>query len=66
MQNEGTSRYVRVKTVAARFDVSPSTIYRAIESGELAAIKIGGSLRIPADAVEAFEASAMSVAWEVA
>jgi excisionase family DNA binding protein len=40
--------------------VSPSTIYRAIEAGELDAIKIGGSLRVPADSVRAFEDTATS------
>jgi hypothetical protein len=39
------------------FDVSVATIYRAIEAGQLAALKIGsgkGAIRIPAPAVEAF------------
>lgn len=58
MHNEATPRYFRVKAVAERFDVSPSTIYRAIETGELAAVKIGGSLRVPAEAVHAFETAA--------
>lgn len=58
MQVEGTPRYYRVKAVAEMFDVSPSTVYRAIEAGELDAVRIGGSLRIPARAVAAFEESA--------
>jgi predicted DNA-binding transcriptional regulator AlpA len=32
MQVNGT-RMLRVKTVAAMYDVSPATIYRAIEAG---------------------------------
>lgn len=56
MQNEGTpAEYLRVKAVAERFDVSPSTIYRAIKAGELDALQIGGNVRIPANSVTAFE-----------
>lgn len=53
MQNEGT-RLLRVKVVAALFDVHPSTVYRAIQAGELDVVKIGGSLRVPERAVTAY------------
>lgn len=56
MHVEGTQMY-RVKAVAEMFDVSVSTIYRAIEAGQLNVLKIGagkGSIRITADAVRAF------------
>jgi excisionase family DNA binding protein len=56
MQVNGT-RLLRVRAVADMFDVSVSTIYRAIEAGQLASLKIGtgkGAIRIPADAVESF------------
>ena len=43
--------YVPVKTVAERFNVSPSTIYRLIKSGGLDAIRVGRTVRVPADAV---------------
>lgn len=59
MQAEST-RMFRVKAVAERFDVSVSTIYRAIESGQLVALKLGvgkGSLRITERALAAFEES---------
>jgi excisionase family DNA binding protein len=49
----------RVKAVAAMFDVSPATIYRAIEAGQLTALKHGGgkgALRIPEASVRAYEA----------
>jgi excisionase family DNA binding protein len=49
------SRMYRVKAVAELLDVSVATIYRAIESGALRALKVGtgkGALRIPADAIE--------------
>ena len=48
MQIERTRLY-RVKAVAAILDVSPATIYRAIESGALPALKLGtgnGTLRV--------------------
>ena len=58
MQVEGT-RMLRVKAVAEMFDVSPQTIYRAIESGKLAALKVTGtnergSLRIPESAIRTY------------
>ncbi|MPZ85229.1 MAG: helix-turn-helix domain-containing protein [Actinophytocola sp.] len=50
----------RVRAVAEMYDVSVSTIYRAIEAGHLAAFRIGagkGAVRIPEDALAAFENS---------
>lgn len=49
----------RVNAVAAMFDVSPATIYRAIEAGHLTALKHGGgkgALRISEASVRAYEA----------
>lgn len=57
MQVEGTPRYYRVKAIAEMYDVSPSTIYRAIEAGHLDALRIGtgkGAIRIPEYALGAF------------
>ena len=56
MQVEGTRAY-RVKAVAEMLDVSPATIYRAIESGRLDAYKVGtgnGALRIPGRALRLY------------
>lgn len=64
MQIKGTPRYLRVKDVAKRFAVSPSTVYRAIEAGELSAVKIGGSLRVSEAVVRAFEETATSARLE--
>lgn len=53
MQTQATRMY-RVRAVAEMLDVSPATIYRAIDSGALKALKVGtgkGALRIPAEAV---------------
>ena len=56
MQVDGTRNY-RVKDVAEHFDVSVSTIYRAIEAGQLDAVKLGAgqrTLRVPGSAVRAY------------
>lgn len=56
MQFEG-SRMYRVKAVAEALDVSVNTIYRAIDSGALKALKIGngkGAVRIPGSALNAY------------
>ena len=56
MQVERTRMY-RVKHVAEHFEVSVATIYRAIESGQLQALKLGtgrGAVRVPGTAVLAF------------
>lgn len=45
----------RVRVVAARLDVSVATVYRAIGSGRLRALRIGagrrGAVRVPESAV---------------
>jgi len=69
MQVEGTRLY-RVRDVAEHFDVSVATIYRAIESGQLAALKLGtgkGTLRVTGTAVLAYQrACARAVGWMTA
>lgn len=53
-------RMYRVKVVAEALDVSLATIYRAIESGRLDALKLGtgkGTLRIPGYAANAYVSS---------
>lgn len=54
MQVKG-ARYLRVGAVAQMFDVSKATIYRAIRSGQLDAVRIGGSVRVPEAALRAFQ-----------
>jgi len=52
-----TGRMYRVKAVAEALDVSLATVYRAIDSGKLRALKLGagnGTLRIPGDAINAY------------
>lgn len=48
------NRVYRVKAVADALDVSVATIYRAIERGELHALRIGGAVRIPGHALTAY------------
>jgi len=58
--HERTTRVYRVKAVAEMFDVSVATIYRAIETGQLNALKLGtrrGAIRVPQSALEAFARS---------
>lgn len=43
-----------VNEVAARLRVSKMTIYRVIEQGDLAAIRIGRSLRVPEKALNKY------------
>ncbi len=45
------SRMYRVSAVARLLDVSPSTVYRAIESGALAALRIGSTVRVHGSAL---------------
>jgi hypothetical protein len=67
MQSQVTRMY-RVKAVAEMFDVSVSTIYRAIEAGKREALKIGagsgrGSVRIPDYALRTFEEACAEAAY---
>lgn len=51
MQVEANRMY-RVRMVARMFDVSAATIYRAIQAGQLKAVKIGSkAVRVPGSAV---------------
>ena len=43
-----------VSEVAARLRVSKMTVYRLVHAGTIAALRVGGSLRLPRDSVEAF------------
>lgn len=47
-------QYVSAAQVAAALHVAPMTVYRLIERGELPAVKVGRSVRIHVDDVQAF------------
>jgi excisionase family DNA binding protein len=66
MQVERTRLY-RVRNVAEHFDVSVNTIYRAIESGQLTALKLGtgtGTFRVTGAAVVAYAEACVRAAYE--
>lgn len=66
MQVEGARLY-RVRDVAEHFDVSVTTIYRAIESGQLTALKLGtgtGTFRVTGAAVAAYAEACVRAAYE--
>jgi excisionase family DNA binding protein len=66
MQVERTRLY-RVRDVAEHFDVSVATIYRAIESGQLTALKLGtgtGTFRVTGAAVAAYTEACVRAAYE--
>jgi excisionase family DNA binding protein len=66
MQVEGTRLY-RVRDVAEHFDVSVATIYRAIESGQLTALKLGtgtGTFRVTGAAVLVYADACTQAAYQ--
>lgn len=46
--------FITVASIATRLGVSKMTVYRLINNGELAAIKIGRTYRVPTKAFEQF------------
>jgi excisionase family DNA binding protein len=57
--------YYRVKAVADMLDVHPATIYRAVESGALPAVRMGagrGAVRISRDAISTYLAACQTAA----
>ena len=55
MTTHENSHYLAPTEVARRLRMSKSSVYRAVERGDLPAIQLArhGALRIPADALEA-------------
>lgn len=53
-------RYLTVAEVAEVMRVSKMTVYRLVHSGELPAVRVGRSFRVPQDALDAYlEASSV-------
>ena len=46
--------YMRVRAFAERFDLSESAVYKKIERGEIFAIRIGKTVRIPSSEMERY------------
>lgn len=47
-------KFLTVAEVAAQMRVSKMTVYRLVHNGELEAIRVGRSFRVPEQAVEAY------------
>jgi excisionase family DNA binding protein len=54
----GEMRFLTVAEVAAMMRVSKMTVYRLVHSGELAAVQVGRSYRVPENAVHSYLQSA--------
>ncbi|QOR70053.1 helix-turn-helix domain-containing protein [Ruania alkalisoli] len=52
MADDGAPRFLTVAEVAEMARVSRMTVYRMVHSGELPAIRVGKSYRVPQAAVE--------------
>ncbi|HUX70348.1 MAG TPA: helix-turn-helix domain-containing protein [Cellulomonadaceae bacterium] len=50
-------RYLTVAEVADVMRVSKMTVYRLVHSGELPAVRVGRSFRVPQDALDLYLAS---------
>ena len=46
--------YLRVRDYAERFNLSESAVYKKIERGEIGAIRIGKTVRIPSSEIERY------------
>ena len=51
---DGDVRFLTVAEVAARMRVSKMTVYRLVHSGELEAVRVGRSFRVPDHAVQEY------------
>lgn len=48
-------QYYRVAELSIRFDISPQTVYRMIDLGELRAVRLRGCLRVSAEELRRYE-----------
>ncbi len=51
-------RYLTVAEVAETMRLSRMTVYRLVQRGDLPAVRVGRSYRVPADALDAYLAAA--------
>lgn len=54
-------RFLTVAEVAEAMRVSKMTVYRLLHSGEMPAVRVGRSFRVPQDALDQFLATAQLV-----
>ncbi len=57
-------RYLTVAEVADTMRVSKMTVYRLARAGDLPAVRVGRSYRVPQDALDAFLASSPAALGE--
>ena len=57
----GRTRYLTVVEVADVMRVSKMTVYRLVHSGELPAVRVGRSFRVPQDALDHYLTTSMTV-----
>jgi excisionase family DNA binding protein len=50
-----TKRYYRVGELSVHFDISPQTVYRMIDLGELKAVRLRGCLRVSTEELRPYE-----------
>ena len=55
---DATTQYISPAALAARWKFHPESIRRRIRCGSLSAIRLGGRLRVPIEAVEEIERDA--------
>lgn len=48
------NRLLTIKEAADRFAVHPTTVHRMIQRGELEGYRVGGSIRVESDAIDAY------------
>ncbi|GAA4628324.1 helix-turn-helix domain-containing protein [Cellulomonas oligotrophica] len=58
---QGRPRFLTVNEVADLMRVSRMTVYRLVHSGELPAVRVGRSFRVPQDALDAYLRSSTTV-----
>lgn len=58
---QGRVRFLTVNEVAELMRVSRMTVYRLVHSGELPAVRVGRSFRVPQDALDAYLRSSTTV-----
>lgn len=61
----GRVRYLTVVEVADLMRVSRMTVYRLVHAGELPAVRVGRSFRVPQDALDAYLRSSATIEPEL-
>lgn len=59
--SQGRVRFLTVVEVADLMRVSRMTVYRLVHAGELPAVRVGRSFRVPQDALDAYLRSSTTV-----